>query len=389
MAFNLNGSSQFLSAGSAVVTGPPATMGGFFKPTNITTAGVLVGVMEGGSTNNELYILIAGTFGGDPIQAASKDTTTSGAVSTAGFIAGEWQHAVARFSSTTSRDAYLNGGNKGSNTATSSPVNIDSTHIGSLNRPTDIFFFDGDVAEVFIYNVALTDAEIAWLGKGYSPLTLTHRIKNLVLYKDLIRAIDRPNFGPTLTNNNGATVATHAPVIYPSIPIIGIPSVAGTLISPALDTIAITGQAVTLQDDKNLAIDSSTIVIAGFDVTVASTKNIIPATGIINITGQDVSIAVGVGNQALIDLWMIYLAGQGFTQDAFNSRLKAGFVSNASIIAEVGLADAIHTYFNQQGIPIGATQDRMLVFLDTNYPTLTGSLTDKLFATLQNNEFFV
>lgn len=166
-------------------------------------------------------------------------------------------------------------------------------------------------------------------------------------------------------------------------------AVAGTTITPALDTIAIAGQAVTLQDDKNLDIASSTIAIAGFDITVAFTRNIIPATGIIAIVGQDVSIAVGVGKQALADLWMIYLAGQGFTQAAFNSRLKAGFVSNASIIEEVGLADAMHIYFNQQGIPIGATQDRMLVFLDTNYPTLTGSLTDKLFATLQNNEFFV
>ena len=105
--------------------------------------------------------------------------------------------------------------------------------------------------------------------------------------------------------------------------------------------------------------------------------------------GIPASIIAALLSNSLPSLWMEYLAGQGFTQDGFNSRLRAGFISNASITTDVTLADAMHIYFNQQGISSGTTHDRMLEFLDTNFPTLTGSLTDKLFATLQNNEFFV
>jgi len=180
----------------------------------------------------------------------------------------------------------------------------------------------------------------------------------------------------------------------PNAPDIGayeLTPVVGVSITPALDTIAIAGEAVTLSAPFVISPpDRDTIAIAGQAVTVASAKLIANiTTAIFSIAGQGVAVAVGAANQALTDLWMTYLAGQGFTQDGFNSRLRAGFISNASITTDVTLADAIHIYFNQQGISSGTTQDRMLEFLDTNFPTLTGSLTDKLFATLQNNEFFV
>ena len=83
---------------------------------------------------------------------------------------------------------------------------------------------DGLIAEAAIWNVVLSDAEMDWLAAGYSPLTLTHRIGNLVMYQDMIRNINRPGIGPTLTNNGSTLVAPHTRMIYPASPQITIPA---------------------------------------------------------------------------------------------------------------------------------------------------------------------
>lgn len=73
-----------------------------------------------------------------------------------------------------------------------------------------------DIAESAIWNRILSTAEIAALGKGFSPIWFRN---GLVLYQDLIRDLNRPGIGPVLSDNGpgGASVhASHAPkIIYP------------------------------------------------------------------------------------------------------------------------------------------------------------------------------
>lgn len=73
-------------------------------------------------------------------------------------------------------------------------------------------FFDGRIAEVGIWNAALTAAEIASLAKGMTCDKV--RPQNLVFYAPLVRDLIDQKGGLTITNNNGATVANH-PRIYP------------------------------------------------------------------------------------------------------------------------------------------------------------------------------
>jgi hypothetical protein len=68
----------------------------------------------------------------------------------------------------------------------------------------------GQIAEVGIWNAALTAAEVASLAKGMTCDKV--RPQNLVFYAPLVRDLNDQKGGLTITNNNGATVAAHTRV---------------------------------------------------------------------------------------------------------------------------------------------------------------------------------
>lgn len=123
-----------------------------------------------------------------------------------------WSHIAGIFSSLSSRTAYLNGSASG----------VDTTSIASMNSPTHIQIaaryssgiatdFNGDIADVGIWNVALTAGEIASLSKGVACDKI--RPGDLVFYAPLVRDLLDYSSGLTITNNNGATVSDH-PRLY-------------------------------------------------------------------------------------------------------------------------------------------------------------------------------
>lgn len=125
-----------------------------------------------------------------------------------------WEHAAAVFTSDASRAAFLNGGNKGTNSTSATPAALDTTRIG-VNDFGE--YMDGDVAEAAIWNVALDDAEIAALAKGVCPLLI--RPTSLVAYWPLLNSaapdVDRWNSRYDLTPTNAPTMGTHPYVLYP------------------------------------------------------------------------------------------------------------------------------------------------------------------------------
>ena len=70
---------------------------------------------------------------------------------------------------------------------------------------------NGLIAEVGIWNVALTADEIASLADGMTCDKV--RPQSLVFYAPLVRELQDVKGGLTITNNNGATVANH-PRVY-------------------------------------------------------------------------------------------------------------------------------------------------------------------------------
>jgi hypothetical protein len=80
------------------------------------------------------------------------------------------------------------------------------TSAGSLGQ-----YHDGQIAEVGIWNAALTADEIASLADGMTCDKV--RPQSLVFYAPLVRELQDVKGGLTITNNNTATVANH-PRVY-------------------------------------------------------------------------------------------------------------------------------------------------------------------------------
>jgi hypothetical protein len=149
------------------------------------------------------------------VLAISVDTTTVQdiASSTADLTVSTWGHAGAVFASNTSRSAYANGGNKGTTTTSITVGALTLATLGALtfSGGSVANYLDGKIAEVGVWNVALTDDEMASLGKRYSPRLI--RPASLVFYAPLIRNLQDVRGAATISTFGTTAVATHSPVI--------------------------------------------------------------------------------------------------------------------------------------------------------------------------------
>ena len=206
---------------AAAVTAMPLTIAAWFYLDDAASFGTIVGASSeddnafhgwwltayGSAAGN---IVAARTFGGLSVKQA--DTTTGPTTNT-------WHHACAVFASATSRSAYIDGGSKGTNTDSETASSINNVSIGRTyyyNSADNVWSgsYSGAVAEVGIWNVALTDSEIAILGNGYSPLFV--RPQSLVFYAPLIRTVLDRIDNKTFTANGSPAVAAHPAIIYPA-----------------------------------------------------------------------------------------------------------------------------------------------------------------------------
>lgn len=215
MARNFGGtSSDYLSHGASVVgSGRAMTISAWTKGSDFSGYPVAAGILDNADAAARAIILIdpsGAAFwqyknGGSEGNAISSNTTTTGA----------WAHVVGCEESSSSRFAVLNGdwANRGTNGTSVSAFTQDRTRIGSA---LGILAFPGDIAEVGIWDVALTQGEIEALSKGFSPLLI--RPGSLVAYWPIIgRAspeID-PVGGYAMTVNGTASASAHPRVIYP------------------------------------------------------------------------------------------------------------------------------------------------------------------------------
>ncbi len=119
-------------------------------------------------------------------------------------------HCAMSFTPSTNLTAYLNG-NVEATTSSGVPVSIFNSTSPLTIGYLPINYFPGLIAEVGIWNAALTAAEIASLAKGMTCDKV--RPQSLVFYAPLVRNLIDQKGGLTITNNNGATVANH-PRVY-------------------------------------------------------------------------------------------------------------------------------------------------------------------------------
>lgn len=120
-----------------------------------------------------------------------------------------WYHACGIWVSSSSRIAYLNGANKTSNTTT---VGADVAGFDDMGIGGDGSFAgtDSSLAEFGMWDVQLTDDEVAALGKGFS----CHLIRpgNLIKHIPLIRN-EQTLRDSDVTETGTVPVTDHPPII--------------------------------------------------------------------------------------------------------------------------------------------------------------------------------
>ena len=212
MAYDFNGTTQYLSVSSAPITALPFTMAAWFNSDSVVAGQVILSLDNGATAFQGYRLLAAGTVAGDPLRADTGGAFPNVSLdSSIGYTANTWNHAAGVFTQP-SVSVSLNGSvNSTTSNFTTFPT-VNRFNIGiRLSSGIPGLYLDGRTAEVGIWNAALTAAEIASLAKGMTCDKV--RPQSLVFYAPLVRDLQDVKGGLAITNNNGATVAAH-PRVY-------------------------------------------------------------------------------------------------------------------------------------------------------------------------------
>ena len=201
-------SSQYLVTSSTPVTSTPLTMACWAVKDIGGATRTLISL--GNSASATIRFNLASSDAA-LVVAVATDPSIGGTSQTGTPATGTSFHAAGVFSSSVFRLAYANGVAGTANTNNVTPTGIDRIGIGARVRSGIDLYHDGLIAEVGIWDVALTAAEIASLAAGVTCDKV--RPQSLKFYAPLIRDLQDVRDGLTITNTNSATVADH-PRVY-------------------------------------------------------------------------------------------------------------------------------------------------------------------------------
>ena len=220
MALQLDGTMELTS--TPPVTSYPFTMSAWCYADGPSTGyyGTVMGISAGGTNEYWRIWRDVGNLRWSVSTVASGQviiTTTAAAVDA-------WHHVVFVETSNVSRVSYLNGTAGTPNTTDRAPASVDTLGVGNRGLVNQ---WTGRLAEVSVWDAALSAPEVAALAKGYSPAMI--RPGSLVFYDDLIRnfLIDRTgNVTDLAWNDTAGAVGVHPRIIYPSRRKIFVPAAA-------------------------------------------------------------------------------------------------------------------------------------------------------------------
>jgi len=228
-----DGDSEYLEVTTTPVTAYPFTLFNWFNSDNDTDQLTTIGVGDLSATTDAVSIHPAGSRAGDPMRGRTEAGDSSDYAETGnGFTVGSWYSTAFVCTSNVSRTLYLdaNVANKSEDTTDLTPANLSGIDIGTLPQSSKAWYMSGHIAECAIWNVALSEAELAVLADAYSPLFV--RPANLVAYWPLIRDLKDIVGGYNLTAHNGPTVSAHPRMIYPRPRIVSHPAAAVGAVAP-------------------------------------------------------------------------------------------------------------------------------------------------------------
>jgi hypothetical protein len=197
----------------AVATAAPLTFAVWAFCTDAANSQDVVSI--GNSAGTDFFALnFGGSAGADPVRALTRQGGTTAIASTStNYSANTWHHGCAVFAAANDRRAFIDGGSKVTETTSATPASLNITRIGQRGSNAASTNFSGRIAEAAIWNVALSDTEVAALARGIAPPTIQPAA--LIGYWP-IWGLHSPEID--LTSNNrqmtvtGGALADHAPV---------------------------------------------------------------------------------------------------------------------------------------------------------------------------------
>jgi hypothetical protein len=208
--FTTANSQRLVSANINLSSVYPITMAAWFRAAPISET--YITLCGGKDDLNNVLRLGSNPTGGDQtiknVVAISRTTVVSTASS--GPVVGDgttWNHGAGVFAASNSRRAFANGIGGSTATITRDLAGLDVIVVGAYTTN----FSNADIAEVGVWNVVLSDREIASLAKGMTCDKV--RPQSLVFYAPLVRNVQDMREGVTITNENTATVSDH-PRVY-------------------------------------------------------------------------------------------------------------------------------------------------------------------------------
>lgn len=168
--WTFNGATQYLTVASALVSAVPLSLVCRFNAVGVALGYALITICDFDSLH--WFLLYAGGDAvGDPVQASTWQDANKLAASTSGFTAGNWFTAAGVYSAVDARAAYIDGGSKGTNVDSQTPVGLDTTIIGGFAVTSAVGgILDGSIAACAIYNIALSDAQVLALHTAMAAL---------------------------------------------------------------------------------------------------------------------------------------------------------------------------------------------------------------------------
>jgi hypothetical protein len=211
MAYIFNGTNRLQNLGFTTTFSLPVTIAAMIKPYSHPSTFVAIG----DSATIAGYTGIAFNASGQSLAFARDTAQAQGfSQSAASAPVNQWCHAAGVFSSTNSRTVYLNGVVAPTNTVA---ISADTNRFNRLNlggRAVGANFesvFNGELAEVAIWTVALTAPEILSLSKGFNPRLI--RPNSLVIFNRLLRPQQDIRNGIVLSNTGNVLISNDHPLV--------------------------------------------------------------------------------------------------------------------------------------------------------------------------------
>jgi hypothetical protein len=216
-------SSQYLEIDSTPIDGEPLTISAWINSDDLTSADdqAIVFIGDKDVSNGHFMLRFDPTDPSEPLIVRKRSGAADGTAQAGTLVADTWYHCAGVFASTTSRTAYVDGIFAIEDTTSVGNNTEDRISIGRAGDSTPGDYFSGRIAEVAIWNAALTAAEVAALAAGAGPLMV--RPQSLVFYLPLVRDNDVDLVGGlSMTAFNTPTIGDHPPkMFYPAPPFAG------------------------------------------------------------------------------------------------------------------------------------------------------------------------